>query len=179
MNPNPIQIADLSFELLIEKKRIEERIDAMAMEISQVYGDESLLVIGVLNGAFMFYSDLVKQLSCPVETAFVKLSSYRGETEQQEISLEWPLTCQLANRHVLVVDDILDTGRSMDFLLQDWKNLQPKSIRTACLLNKPTARIKEVHLDFKGFDIEDHFVVGYGLDYKEKGRQYSQIYRQK
>jgi hypoxanthine phosphoribosyltransferase len=153
-------------EVLLPEQRIRERVAAMGAEISKTYGSESLTVIGVLNGSFIFMADLVRQISSPVRCEFLGLSSYGSATESSGVvAITKDLGSSIAGQHVLVVEDIIDTGLTMKYLLENLATRHPASVRVASLLSKPARRQVEARIDFLGFTIEDRFVVGYGLDY--------------
>ena len=151
----------------------------MGAAISNEYGDKDLVVIGVLNGVFMFFSDLVKSLEIDVPINFVKVASYVGAQSSGKVRELVGYSGELRNRHVLVVDDILDSGYTYQFLMQTLKAKAPASIKFACLLFKPSALKVDVKPDYYGFEIPNEFVVGYGLDYNQRGRTFKDIYKKK
>ncbi len=159
--------------ILIKEKDLFERIEQLADEINRQYKNEELVLVSVLKGSVLFLSDLMKKLNLDVEIGFLYLSSYKGETspqvEVQEYLLPFP---EIKDRHVLLVEDILDSGASLAYAWERCKEKKPRSLKTCVLVIKdgiPRTGIPPV--DFKGFDIPNVFVVGYGLDYKEKYRQ--------
>lgn len=153
-------------EILLSESEIRARIAAMGREISDTYGREPLTVVGVLNGSFVFMADLVRQISTPVRCDFLGLSSYGSATESSGVvAITKDLGASIEGRHVLVVEDIIDTGLTMQYLLENLSTRHPASVRVASLLSKPARRQVETRIDFLGFTIEDRFVVGYGLDY--------------
>jgi hypoxanthine phosphoribosyltransferase len=145
---------------------------ALAAEITRDYTDrKGVHLVGVLKGAFVFMSDLVRQIGLPVTIDFLALSSYAaGTTSSGEVKLLKDLDAALAGRHVVVVEDIVDTGLTLSYLQEILRARGPASLRTACLLSKPSRRKVDVTVDYIGFTIEDRFVVGYGLDYAEQYR---------
>jgi len=158
--------------ILIPEQAIHERIRAMAAEIERDYpaGDE-IHLITVLKGGFMFLADLVRAMSAHVTMDFMALSSYgKGTTSSGQVRVLKDLDSSLENRHVIIVEDIVDTGLTLHYLQDILRARAPKSLRTACLLSKPSRRKVDVPVDYIGFTIEDRFVVGYGLDYAEKYR---------
>lgn len=158
--------------ILIDAPTIHQRIRAMAAEIEGDYpsGDEIHLV-AVLKGGFMFLADLVRGMSADVTMDFMALSSYgKGTTSSGQVRVLKDLDSSLERRHVIIVEDIVDTGLTLHYLQDILRARAPKSLRTACLLSKPSRRQVDVHVDYIGFTIEDRFVVGYGLDYAEKYR---------
>jgi len=158
--------------VLLSEAAIKERITTLAAEIERDYpaGDEIHLV-AVLKGGFMFMADLVRAMSERVTMDFMAVSSYaKGTTSSGQVKVLKDLDSNLEGRHVIVVEDIVDTGLTLHYLQDLLKARAPKSMKTACLLSKPSRRKIEVQVDYIGFTIEDHFVVGYGLDYAEKYR---------
>ena len=158
--------------ILISEAEIKQRITSLAAEIERDYpnGDEIHLV-AVLKGGFMFMADLVRAMSDRVSMDFMAVSSYgKGTTSSGQVRVLKDLDSNLEGRHIIVVEDIVDTGLTLHYLQDLLKARAPKSMKTACLLSKPSRRQVEVKVDYIGFTIEDHFVVGYGLDYAEKYR---------
>jgi hypoxanthine phosphoribosyltransferase len=164
-------------EVLITTDQIEARIREMGAQIERDYPlDDGIHLVGVLKGGFMFMSDLVRAMSARVTLDFIAVSSYAKSTKSSgEVRLLKDLDAGLEGRHVIIVEDIVDTGLTLTYLQDILKARAPKSLRTACLLSKPSRRKVEVVVDYIGFTIEDRFVVGYGLDYAEKYRNLSHI----
>jgi hypoxanthine phosphoribosyltransferase len=159
-------------KILISEQEIQERIRTLAAEIERDYpkGDEIHLV-AVLKGGFMFLADLVRAMSTGVTMDFMALSSYGKETTSSgQVRVLKDLDSSLENRHVIIVEDIVDTGLTLHYLQDILRARAPRTVRTACLLSKPSRRRVDVSVDYIGFTIDDHFVVGYGLDYAEKYR---------
>jgi hypoxanthine phosphoribosyltransferase len=159
-----------SVPMLIPTESLRNRVNALAQEIRGDVPDEALHFICVLKGAVMFLSDLVRAMDGKVTMDFMALSSYEGTTSSGEVRLIKDLDYGLEGRHVVIVEDIVDTGLTLHYLQEILRARNPKSLRTACLLSKPSRRKIEVHVDYIGFTIEDRFVVGYGLDYSEEYR---------
>src|SRR3954453_13963392 len=158
--------------ILISEQEIQDRIHSLAAEIERDYppGDEIHLV-AVLKGGFMFMADLVRAMSERVTMDFMAVSSYgKGTTSSGQVRVLKDLDSNLEGRPIIVVEDIVDTGLTLHYLQDLLKARAPKSLKTACLLSKPSRRKVEVQVDYIGFTIEDHFVVGYGLDFAEKYR---------
>ena len=148
-----------------DEKVISDRIEELGKEISADYEGKDLVVLGVLNGAFLFCADLVRKIELPFIVDFISLSSYGDEqVSSGKILFELDLKHEIKDKHVLIVEDIIDTGETLDYLVDHLKERSPKSIKTVALLSKSARRKKEVQADYTGFDIEDLFVVGYGLD---------------
>lgn len=163
--------------VLLDAERIQTRVRELAAEIEADYPDgEEIFLVGVLKGGFMFMADLVRAMSPRVSLDFIAVSSYGDGTKSSgEVRLQKDLDTSLENRNVIVVEDIVDTGLTLKYLQEILKSRAPKSLRTACLLSKPSRRKVEVPVEYVGFTIEDHFVVGYGLDYAEKYRNLPHI----
>ena len=158
--------------ILLDAATIQSRVKELAQEIERDYpaGDEIHMVC-VLKGGFVFMSDLVRNMSTRVSMDFIAVSSYGSGTKSSgEVRFQKDLDTSLENRHVIVVEDIVDTGLTLKYLQEILRSRAPKSLRTACLLSKPSRRKVDVPVDYIGFTIEDHFVVGYGLDFDEHYR---------
>lgn len=173
------RVADLDFELSIPYSAIEQRVGELAAEINAAYAGKTPLLVGVLNGSFIFMADLVKELTIPCETAFVKLSSYHGgTTSTRSIRTDLDLVADVKGRNIILVEDIIDTGYTMRHLVNRLKDNSPASVAVCTLLLKPDAlEVNIPELKYTGFEIPNEFVVGYGLDYKELGRNLKGIYR--
>ena len=157
-------------EILLSADQIQKRVEALALEIRADFPDD-LHVIAVLKGAFMFLSDLVRHTPGHVSMDFMAVSSYaKGTTTSGEVRLLKDLDTTLDGRNVVIVEDIVDTGLTLTYLQDILRARNPKSLRTACLLSKPSRRQVDVKVEYTGFTIEDRFVVGYGLDYAEQYR---------
>jgi len=159
-------------QVLLSQEQIQARIEAMAAEIVADYPpDEDIHLICVLKGGFVFLSDLVRALKARVTLDFIALSSYgKGTKSSGEVRLLKDVDHALEDRHVIIVEDIVDTGLTLHYLQEILRARSPKTLRTACLLSKPSRRQLEVAVEYIGFTIEDRFVVGYGLDYDERYR---------
>jgi hypoxanthine phosphoribosyltransferase len=156
---------------LIPQDALRNRIVALAHEIRGDYPGEDLHLVGVLKGAFLFLADLIRSMDGPVSIDFMALSSYGGGTTSSgEVRVIKDLDTGLEGRHVIIVEDIVDTGLTLHYLQEILRARNPKSLKTACLLSKPSRRKIDVQVDYIGFTIEDRFVVGYGLDYSEQYR---------
>lgn len=157
---------------LISESDIARRVDELASAVSRDYAEAGeIVLIGVLRGAFMFLADLVRRLSVPCRVDFIALASYeRGSDQSSGVRLVLDLRCDVARRHVLVVEDIVDSGRTLHYLLKMLRARGPASIKTCVLTHKPARLDIEVPLDYVGFEIPDRWVVGYGLDYDDRYR---------
>lgn len=163
--------------ILISAEAIAARIREMATQIEADYpSDEPIHLVCVLKGGFVFFSDLVRALPAKVTMDFIALSSYaKGTTTSGEVRLLKDLDAALSGRHVIIVEDIVDTGLTLSYLQEILRARGPKTLRTACLLSKPSRRKVDVAVEYIGFTIEDHFVIGYGLDYAEQFRNLPHI----
>lgn len=172
-------VADLEFEKFIDRQIIQQRIEELAGFITNDYADRNPIFIGVLNGSFLFIADLVKHLSFPCEITFTKLASYYGGTATSgKIREDIDLTVDIKDRDIIIVEDIVDTGNTLHYLVEKLYVKRPASIRVCALLLKPLSiEISVEELEYVGFQIESDFVVGYGLDYKEQGRNLLDIYK--
>lgn len=156
---------------LIPTHEIEGKVSELAARISQDYCSEELVLVGVLKGAFVFLADLMRKLTIPCECSLIGVSSYEnGSMSSNRIRLTYNLTSPLEGKSVLIVEDIVDTGLTLNFVKRRLSLRHPKEIKVCALLDKPERRKADVDIDYLGFTIPDKFVVGYGLDYGEKYR---------
>jgi hypoxanthine phosphoribosyltransferase len=156
--------------VLITAAQIERRINTLAREIEADFCDRDLVVVSLLNGTVMFLADLIRRLSLPLRLDFIGVSSYGAGTESGELVFTKELRLEVRGRDVLLVDDILDTGRTLKRVSAKLEALKPRAIKSCVLLDKPERRVEPVRADYVGFTIPNHFVVGYGLDFAEKYR---------
>jgi hypoxanthine phosphoribosyltransferase len=164
-------------KLLFSRREIARRVEELADRISRDYAGQDLLLVGVLKGAFIFLADLVRALEFPVEVDFVRLMSYGAGTQTSgEVHLTKDVEVPIKGRQVLVVEDIVDAGLTLDFLLGHLASHQPASLKICCLIDKQERRQVEVPLDYVGFTVAKGFLVGYGLDCGEKLRTLPEIY---
>lgn len=153
-------------EVMLSQAQLTKRVAEMGTEISAAYADKDLVVVGVLNGSFMFMADLVRAIELPLRCDFLGLSSYGSSTESSGVvAITKDLGGPVENRDLLIIEDIVDTGLTMAYLLKNLQTRKPASIKIASLLSKPARRQVEINVDYLGFTIEDRFVVGYGLDF--------------
>lgn len=162
----------------ITAEQIAERVESLGKEIAASYeGEEPLVCICVLKGAFLFFSDIIRKIDRPIEVDFVRLASYGTATSRgDDIVFSKDLEVSIEGKDVLVIEDIVDTGHSMDFLMNVLRMRKPKSLKICSLIDKHERREKKVHVDFSGFRLSDGFIVGYGLDYAERYRELDGIY---
>ncbi|HXH30501.1 MAG TPA: hypoxanthine phosphoribosyltransferase [Bacteriovoracaceae bacterium] len=159
-------------EALISEEEIVTRIDALGKAITKDFENEDLVVICVLKGAFMFCSDLMKKINLPLKLEFISLSSYGDTTNSSgNVRLEMDITANIEGRNVLIIEDIVDTGLTIKTLMDILSIRKPKTVRLASLLFKPMNLKHNVTIDYLGFEIEDKFVIGYGLDYAGRYRE--------
>ena len=165
-------------EVLFSEKEIDDRIRELAKEIIRDYEGKEITIICILKGATFFACELAKRLDCPVNIEFMRCSSYGDETESsREVKILLDLDNPIKDKDILVVEDIIDTGRTMRTLLEVLKNRGASSVRLCALLDKPERRVVEVPVDYIGFQVPDYFVVGYGLDYDQRYRNLPYIGR--
>jgi hypoxanthine phosphoribosyltransferase len=161
---------DLS-KILIPSETIEKRVHEIGQAVSQDYAGKNPLLVGVLKGVVFFMADLLRAITVPVEVDFMAVSSYSAEARDQGlVRLEKDLEIPIADRDILFVEDVIDTGLTLNYLLRNLKARNPASLEVCVLFNKPTHRLIDIPLKYKGFDIPDKFVVGYGLDHRERYR---------
>jgi hypoxanthine phosphoribosyltransferase len=154
-------------EVLVSEEAIQAKVAELGQRISDDYRGERLLLIGLLRGAIVFLSDLMRVIDIPVLLDFIGISSYGDSTESGAVRLVMDLETDIAGHHVLVVEDIVDTGKTLSYLVENLKARQPASLRICALLDKPDRRQVPIKVDYVGFEIPDKFVVGYGLDFAE------------
>ncbi len=155
-------------EILFSEEQLKERVAQIAAQIDRDYAGKELMLVSVLRGSFIFMADLVRAITVPCKVDFMAVSSYgSGTVSSGQVQITKDLSEDITGRHLLVVEDILDSGNTLSYLLEVLRARKPASIRLCTLLDKPERRVKPVHLDYTGFTIPDAFVVGYGLDYDE------------
>ena len=174
-----VQVHDKTFELYIPEAQILERINALAAQISADYEGQEVLLLPILNGAFIFAADLIRSLDLQPSLQFVRLSTYGDNvTSSRKVRASFGLnSLKVKDKHILVIEDIIDTGFTSGFLRDYLAQQAPASVKVATLLYKPTAFEGEDTPEYTGFEIPDFFVIGYGLDYAQKGRELRGIYK--
>ncbi|MCQ2482036.1 MAG: hypoxanthine phosphoribosyltransferase [Clostridia bacterium] len=152
-------------EILISRDSIEVMVNRVANQINEVYNGEELIVVGILTGAFVFTGDLVRKLNMPTVLDFMQVSSYEGENSTGVLKIHKDLSVDIKDRNVLIVEDVIDTGYTLQCLKDMLEGLNPKSLRICVAFDKPERRINDLKPDFTGLVIPDRFIVGYGLDF--------------
>ena len=168
--PPPEHLREEVDSILIGEKEIAARVRELAADIERDFAEKDLLVVALLTGTVPFLADLVRHITLPLRLDFMGVSSYGNNTTPGELVFTKELKLEAKNRDVLLVDDILDTGRTLRAVIDKLNALQPRSLRTCVLLEKKSRRSEKITADYVGFDVPDAFVVGYGLDYAEKYR---------
>jgi len=162
--------------VLVTEAQIQRRVRGLGRELKKIYGNEEFTVVSIMNGAILFTADLLRQVDNPVRLDCIRISSYGNTTESRGVpKVIHGLTLDIAGRHVLIVDDILDTGKTLSLLVNMIGGLRPKSVRVCVLLDKKGRRQVPFEADLVGFPIPDKFVVGYGLDFAERYRNLTSI----
>ena len=172
-----IKIRDLLFQPYICAEEIEEKIEEMATIINKDYENKKPLFLPILNGSFMFASDLFKKINIDSEISFIKLASYKGTSSSGNVITAIGLEETIYNRHIIILEDIIETGKTLHSFLPQLIHQQPASIKIATLLFKPTALKHDIEVNYKCFEIPNQFVVGYGLDFDGLGRNLPEIYQ--
>ena len=176
--PDRIEMDDLNFEILISDEVIQSRLREIAEQISRDYEGKVPIMVGVLNGAVLLLADLIRYLSIDCEMDFIKISSYgNARISSGEITMIKDFSADLHGRDIIVIEDIVDSGLSVQYLTRRIKNMKPASLKFVSLLVKKDAAKVDLKIDYIGFEIEDKFVIGYGLDYKQLKRNVNAIYQ--
>lgn len=171
------QVHDKQFKPYISEEEIGKCVKRLAAEIDRDYRNKQPLFIAILSGSFMFASDLFKNISIPAEICFIKLASYKGTRSTGNVITSIGLDVELHERDVVIIEDIIDTGRTLHTFLPQLEHQQPNSLKICALLHKPESMVYKVNIDYLGFTIPEKFVVGYGLDYDGLGRNLPSIYQ--
>ena len=176
-NKNRVKLYDKTFEVMIPAEQIDRAVEQVAEQINVDYADrETPLFLGVLNGSFMFMSDLMKKVDFNCELSFVKLASYAGTSTTGKVQELIGLKNNIEGRHVIVVEDIVDTGESIEHLMRSLAGHHPASVEVATLFFKPNSYSKQIPIKYKALEIGNEFIVGYGLDYDQLGRNLKDVY---
>ena len=172
-----MKIKDLEFKKFITEKQLDSKVEELAVRINKDYKDKSPLLIPVLNGSFMFASDLAKSLKISCRISFVKVASYSGTASTGQLKTLIGHEESLFNQDILIVEDIVDSGLTLQKIMDELKGLGAKSVEAVALLRKSQAREKNIDVKYVGFELNDEFVLGYGLDYDGLGRNTRDLYK--
>ena len=172
-----MQVKDLQFRQFINKSKVQGQVRALAQQINSDYQDKTPVFLPILNGSFIFAADLIKQIEIPCTVSFVKTSSYSGTSSTGQMKTLIGLEASLFNQDVIIIEDIIDTGLTLQKVIEELRGLGTKSVQVVALLRKQPAREKLIDVKYVGFEIDNEFVVGYGLDYDGLGRNLKEIYK--
>ena len=174
-----MQIKDLTFSQFINKSSIQQKVRGLAAQLNEDYQGKTPIFLPILNGSFMFAADLIKQVEVPCRVSFVKISSYVGTASSGQLKTLIGIEESLFNQDIIIVEDIVDTGLTLQKIIEELKSLGTRSVEVIALLRKQPARDKGINVKYVGFEIENEFVLGYGLDYDGLGRNLKEIYKAK
>lgn len=172
-----IRVHDKQFEPYLDARTISERIKSLAANLSADYSGKKPLFIAILNGSFMFAADLFRELTIDAEICFIKLASYKGTKSTGHVLTAIGMDMEIYGREVVILEDIVDTGKTLSEFLPQLNHQQPATLKIVALLHKPEATVFPIKIDYLGFSIPNKFVVGYGLDYDGLGRNIREIYK--
>ena len=172
-----VKIKDKTFETFIPENEIQQRVKAVAEKLNRDMADKNPLFLAVLNGSFVFAADLMRYITIPSEISFVKLASYQGTASTGEVKEIFGVTEELHGRHVVIVEDIVDTGLTMKRMLESLGTREPASLHICSLLVKPDKLQVPLDIEYAAMEIPNDFIVGYGLDYDQQGRNLRDIYK--
>jgi hypoxanthine phosphoribosyltransferase len=176
---NEITIGELTFTEYIHHTEIENKVLEIAENISKQYFGKTPLFLVIMNGAFMYAADLIRNLNFAAEVVFIRVKSYHGTESTGNIKIFMPEDVVIKGRHIILVEDIIDTGNSMSALIPELMKKKPESLALTSILIKPEAHLHKIKIDFPGMEIPNKFVIGYGLDYNGIGRNLKDIYQLK
>jgi len=162
-------------KILLYEKEIKERVTELGRQITKDYEGKEVVAIAVLKGSIIFFADLVREIDLPVLFDFIAVSSYGGSTSSGVVRFLKDTDMNIEDRHVLIIEDIIDTGLTLKYLCDNFKTRKPASMKICCLLDKPSRRKSQIAADYVGFEVPDEFVVGYGLDYRSNYRNLKDI----
>jgi hypoxanthine phosphoribosyltransferase len=171
------KIHDKQFEIYIQSAEIREVISGMARQINEDLAGKDVIFLGILNGAFMFASDLIREMRLDCQISFLKLASYAGTSSTGTVKRLIGINEDIYQKTVVILEDIVDSGATLDNIIKQLKGYEPAEIRVATMLFKPAAYTKDIKLDYVGIEIPNDFVLGYGLDYQGYGRNLTDLYR--
>ena len=172
-----VQLHDKTFKRFISNNEIQKSINKIVKQINEDYSDKQPIFIGVLNGSFLFCADVIRQFNSTCEVAFIQFASYQGTKSSGQVKELMSLSIDIKNRDVIILEDIVDTGNTLEKLMITLKKHAPNSIRIATLLFKPMAYKKKIPIDYVAIDVGNEFLVGFGLDYDGIGRNLEHIYK--
>ena len=172
-----LKVHDKEFQPYISSSEIEKQVKRVAAEINRDYINKRPLFIAILNGAFMFASDLFKEITVEAEICFIKLASYKGIKSSGQVITAIGLDVDLVGRDIIIIEDIVDTGKTLSHFIPQLKHQQPSTLKIAALLHKPDAIVHPLTIDYLGFTVPNKFLLGYGLDYDGLGRNIKEIYQ--
>ncbi len=175
--PELIEVGDLTFVRYIAARDIEVKVQEIADSIREDFHEKYPMFLVVMNGAFIYAADLIRKLDFPCELNFVRIKSYHGTQSTGKIDIYMPPNIEITGRHIIIVEDIIDTGNSMTAFIKELEAQNPESISLTAILVKPEAHLHDLTTDYPGFIIPNKFVVGYGLDYDGMGRNLKDIYQ--
>lgn len=168
----------MGMKLVISREDIERRVRELGREITKDFSGSELVVVGILNGAFMFLADLIREIDLPLEVDFLRAASYgTGMSSSGEIKITKDIELPISDKEILIVEDLIDTGLTLATIKQNLMNRTSKSVRICTLIDKTERREVDLNADYVGFEIKNGFLVGYGIDYAEKYRRYREVYR--
>lgn len=176
MENNKIKLGDKTFKVMIPAEEIDKAVERVAEKLNERYADSTPIFLGVLSGAFLFLSDLVRKTSFDCQLAFVKISSYEGTQSTGVVKQQFGVDFDIEGRDIIIVEDIVETGHSMNYLLDHLRRKNPRSIAICTLFFKPEKFLYEYPIDYVAMPIGNEFIVGYGLDYDQLGRNLKDIY---
>lgn len=166
----------VQMEVLFDREELQSKVGEIGRQITEDYRGKEILVVGILKGAFIFMADLIREIQIPLEIDFMDVSSYGiSTTSSGEVRIIKDLENSIQDKHVLIVEDIVDTGLTLKYITEVLKTRNPSSVKICCLLDKPSRRKTDIKADYVGYSIPDRFVVGYGLDYAEQYRNYPAV----
>jgi hypoxanthine phosphoribosyltransferase len=177
LDENVIEVGGLWFKPIIPEELIKDKVREIGLQLGKEFNSKNPILIGVLNGCFIFMADLIRAMNIPCEIAFLRLKSYEGLSSSGKMDLVLPPDISFEGRTVLLVEDIVDSGKTLAYLYEILREKKVNSITSVALLYKPSAVKYPITLDYHCFSITNEFVIGYGLDFNEQGRQLSQLYQ--
>ncbi len=171
-----VQVLDKKFRVSIPEEKIQQSIKEMAQKMNSDFAGKDVIFLGILNGCFMFAGDLFKSIDLPCQITFLKLASYQGTSSSGNVKRLIGINEDIEGKTVVILEDIIDTGNTLDSIIKQLKGYEPGEIKVATLLYKPDAYKKDIPIDYVGIEIPNAFILGYGLDYDGFGRNLSDIY---